>query len=1001
MLYRFRSRWRSPERSLRSPPAFFSSCAERLTPGIFQRSARRASIQRLAKGVLLLGLGLAATTASANTATIFNANYRADLNRIIVSGNLGTADTSVMVTSDFNGSTIGSKTVGTDGSWRVVLNNPVSVPCAVRASNGSDSDIALVTNAPADCDISATRNTAMIRTATFQASKNRIVVWGELADVGATVAVTREADNALLGTAVMKNNGTWKLILNSPASIPCAVTATEGNSQDSFQVRNAPADCVMPAPIVDTGPEIDNRAPVDSAVLVAEGKALFFNETFGGNGRTCGTCHREDNNFTIDPAYIATLPAEDPLFVAETNPALAQLEDPQLMRDYGLVRANVDGLEDPTNKFVMRSVSHILGLGSTLQTNAITPPFEMTGWSGDGAPGDGTLRDFSTGAVIQHFTRSLNRVEGTDFRLPTAGELDALEAYMLSVGTPATMDLAALQLSDPAAEAGRLNFLAEDSMGGTVRAAKCNSCHGNAGALTSAAGMNENFNTGVEDEPHAAVLAGGNLPIDGGFGTQFASTSGGFGNGQFNPPPLVYAADTAPYFHNNVAATLEEAIDHYASDHFKMSPEGMRLQIADSAGAEMTVDTDNLAAFLRVINSLENIRQAQLELSQARDYQTAAGIEGALAQASHELNDVVEVLNEGSLHEELVPDVETALAAISDARALATSQDAERDALIDSAVSTVYSVRDAMAVVLPYLDTTPPSVTVVDPGNGASVNGTIVLSATASDDTGVSSVSFEVAGLDLGDDATPPYQVSFDTTQIPDATYYVTVHATDLSHNTTKDYTRFVIDNSSVYVPPDEIAPTVSIVSPGDGSTAIGIVPVSVDAADDTAVALVLLSVDGVEVAQSITAPYQFDLDTTVFNDGSRILTATAQDAAGNNASHSIALNVDNLPPCTVYSCPVPPQPPSDPPPDQTMPSSASPDGEFDGEVIDVNLDDSTVAILTADGTKILRVTTSTEFMGSIAASLFEVLIGHTAQGEFFQSTSELVWIEAELPPGL
>ena len=38
------------------------------------------------------------------------------------------------------------------------------------------------------------------------------------------------------------------------------------------------------------------------------------------------------------------------------------------------------------------------------------------------------------GAVIQHLTKSLNRVEGVDFRLPTDDELDALEAFQLSLG---------------------------------------------------------------------------------------------------------------------------------------------------------------------------------------------------------------------------------------------------------------------------------------------------------------------------------------------------------------------------------------------------------------------------------------------------------------------------------------------------------------------------------------------------------------------------------------
>ena len=65
---------------------------------------------------------------------------------------------------------------------------------------------------------------------------------------------------------------------------------------------------------------------------VAHGFELFTTETFGGNGRTCSTCHSVENNFTIDPKYIAKLPANDPLFVHETDPALVDLEAPHMLR---------------------------------------------------------------------------------------------------------------------------------------------------------------------------------------------------------------------------------------------------------------------------------------------------------------------------------------------------------------------------------------------------------------------------------------------------------------------------------------------------------------------------------------------------------------------------------------------------------------------------------------------------------------------------------------------
>ena len=159
--------------------------------------------------------------------------------------------------------------------------------------------------------------------------------------------------------------------------------------------------------------------------LVVKGADLFFNERFRGNGRTCGTCHPAENNFTIDPKFIATLPPTDPLFVAEFTPALSKhFENPKLMRQFGLIQENLDGFDDLANKFVMRSVPHICALNVTMTPakdgadGTTTPPNERTGWGGDGAPGSGTLREFAIGAVIQHFTRSLGREAG--HRLPAA-----------------------------------------------------------------------------------------------------------------------------------------------------------------------------------------------------------------------------------------------------------------------------------------------------------------------------------------------------------------------------------------------------------------------------------------------------------------------------------------------------------------------------------------------------------------------------------------------------
>ncbi|HXF46399.1 MAG TPA: hypothetical protein VNK91_09810, partial [Burkholderiaceae bacterium] len=278
-------------------------------------------------------------------------------------------------------------------------------------------------------------------------------------------------------------------------------------------------------------------APPDAqAELVEKGRQIFFNETFAGNGRTCGTCHPATNNFTLDPKFIARLPADDPLFVAEFNPALAKnFENPRLMRAFGLILENLDGFDDLDNRFVMRGVPHTLAL----RTSIASPAGPRTGWSGDGAPGDGSLRSFAVGAVIQHFTKTLARVPGVDFRLPTDAELDALEAFQLSLGRQAELKLP-LPLKGEVARRGQALFL-DNKVG------KCNFCHANAGANANFGGGdlgNQNFDTGVENLPdQPARLTKERVPRDDGFRSP--------GDGTFNTPVLIEAADTPPFFHNN------------------------------------------------------------------------------------------------------------------------------------------------------------------------------------------------------------------------------------------------------------------------------------------------------------------------------------------------------------------------------------------------------------------------------------------------------------------
>jgi len=298
--------------------------------------------------------------------------------------------------------------------------------------------------------------------------------------------------------------------------------------------------------------------------LIEQGARLFFEETFDGNGRTCGTCHPADHSFTVGPRVVATLPAADPLFVAENDPALAGLERTPLLRGpRALVLENVDGFDRPP---VFRGTPHLLNVGDTA-------PYGLSGEVAD-------LQTFSAMAVRQHFTRALARVPGVDFREPTGDELAALEAFMRTIvaGNPQGVDPFSLVLG-PAAARGRDLFFNKG----------CAQCH--VGPFLSGVTA---FDTGVTRRdvnlvaPPECSMCPPIGPLE--------------GDRAFDVPALVGIRDTAPFFHDNSAATLRDAVAHYGSEAFNGAPAAAIFGPIKLSPA----DIDDLTAFIESLTECGN-----------------------------------------------------------------------------------------------------------------------------------------------------------------------------------------------------------------------------------------------------------------------------------------------------------------------------------------------------------------------------------------------------------
>jgi mono/diheme cytochrome c family protein len=403
--------------------------------------------------------------------------------------------------------------------------------------------------------------------------------------------------------------------------------------------------------------------------LIERGRQLFNEETFDGNGRTCATCHPATNNFTIDPKSIAKLPKNDPLFVAEFNSDLKELENPRLMRRFGLILENVDGFDNPG---VMRGVPHNLALRTN--TKSDRAPAHALGWSGDGSADEGSIRKFAKGAVRQHFPKTLNREEGVDFRFPTDAELDAIEAFMVSLGRQEDIDLAALTFTEEAVESGKLLFNGE----GVNRS--CATCHANAGSNRSN-GVNANFDTGASRRSPR-----GTAP-DGGFGQDEEPGLAGFGDGTMNTPSLVEAADTPPFFHNNSARTLEDAIKFYTTADFGNSPAGLLGGGGEPNPFQLSKkQIREIGALLRAVNARENIRFSNEIAEEAQDAEPKEEADQRIREVFAETKDAIEVLDRGPLKLYRAAVKSLKQAARLEQRALRETDDDERDALLQQAI---------------------------------------------------------------------------------------------------------------------------------------------------------------------------------------------------------------------------------------------------------------------------------------------------------------------------
>ena len=327
-------------------------------------------------------------------------------------------------------------------------------------------------------------------------------------------------------------------------------------------------------------------APGNSLGERQDGKRLFERETFGGNGRTCLTCHSSDTG-TVSPRdamlrFLAN--PKDPLFVHDGsddgngNGVGRMLNDATILVEIPLP-ANVSLKEDPT----ARSVTLRRGIPTTLNTPALDPVLMLDGRAAN-------LEDQAEDAIHSH---AQNTQDPGKFDLQRIAQFQVTDDFFSSksvrdfarLGT----DLPLPQGNTDSEKRGRVFFEDVPFNPANPKAGACAFCH--AGPLLNQMSkfapppfqgvrfqnilvsdfnvMQNPVHTFVftqpdgkkveitSPDPGRALITGKLDDFDPVFGPLFNSVNA------FKISPLRGVAKTAPYFHDNSAKTLEDVMKHY------------------------------------------------------------------------------------------------------------------------------------------------------------------------------------------------------------------------------------------------------------------------------------------------------------------------------------------------------------------------------------------------------------------------------------------------------
>jgi hypothetical protein len=175
----------------------------------------------------------------------------------------------------------------------------------------------------------------------------------------------------------------------------------------------------------------------------------------------------------------------------------------------------------------------------------------------------------------------------------------------------------------------------------------------------------------------------------------------------------------------------------------------------------------------------------------------------------------------------------------------------------------------------------PPTITLTSPSTGTVLMGNVTVKSTATDDVGVARVRFLVDGVPVEAKTQAPFEFVWASNAWGTGIHVLKVVAEDTVKNSATAQTQVIVDRAP---------PSVSFVTPKDGSTQTADFDLELAANDNQGVSSVTLDVDGSRVETWPVSPYKYRWVASEHTCGTHLVEARATDRVGLGAYASLKL---------------------------------------------------------------------------------------------------------------